>query len=285
MGGRRVWTLGATVAVVVAVALAFTGPASSHNQYEVWAIDQSDSPGKTYGGTLYIWDGHELEKRRGVRNHDEDHDPEGFDPLRWLRPATSERIDLGEEVSALCLARTGANPVRPHMIAVNPAQTHVIVRQRAVGRSDARSALRFAQWQSRLRVFARADSADGSACLYRHDPGDRRPQGAAGRPQRDLRVHRSRLEHRRPGPRARRRARFDRAPQDAPAGLILCSTATDSADNDVGLGSPAEKARSALSSTPPLSASFSVPSPPGANRCAAFGSGAGAPSARRLRRS
>ena len=27
----------------------------------------------------------------------------------------------------MCLARTGANPVRPHMIAVNPAQTHVIV--------------------------------------------------------------------------------------------------------------------------------------------------------------
>jgi hypothetical protein len=124
---RRVLTLGATVAVVVAMVIAFTGSASSENQYEVWAIDQSDSPGKTYGGTLYIWDGHELEKRRGVRKHDEDHDGDRFDSFRWVRLPRSERIDLGEEVSALCLARTGANPVRPHMIAVNPTQTHVIV--------------------------------------------------------------------------------------------------------------------------------------------------------------
>jgi hypothetical protein len=125
--------LGATGAVVIAVVIAFTRPASSHNQYEVWAIDQSDSPGKTYGGTLYIWDGHELEKRRGVRQHDEDHDADGFDAFRWMRPAKSERIDLGEEASALCLARTGANPVRPHMITVNPAQTHVIVSFVATG--------------------------------------------------------------------------------------------------------------------------------------------------------
>ena len=121
MRGRRVWTIGATVAVIVGIAIAFTRPASSHNQYEVWAIDQSDSPGKTYGGTLYIWDGQELETRRGVRKHDEDQDAERFDALRWIRPAKHQRIDLGEEVSALCFARTGANPVRPHMIAVNPA--------------------------------------------------------------------------------------------------------------------------------------------------------------------
>ena len=50
-----------------------------------------------------------------------------------MRPAVSERIDLGAEVSALCLARTGANPVRPHMITVNPAQTHVIVSFVATG--------------------------------------------------------------------------------------------------------------------------------------------------------
>src|SRR5262245_9865876 len=95
MRGRRAWTLGITGVVVVAVAIAFTGPASSDSQYEVWAIDQSDSSGKTYGGTLYIWDGHELEQRRGVRNHDEDQDDDGFDALRWMRPAKHERIDLG----------------------------------------------------------------------------------------------------------------------------------------------------------------------------------------------
>ncbi len=30
--------------------------ASGNDTYEVWAIDQSNSPGTTYGGTLYIWD-------------------------------------------------------------------------------------------------------------------------------------------------------------------------------------------------------------------------------------
>ena len=109
----RLWAVAATVVAVVAVALALTSTTSGRVQYEVWAIDQSDSPGKTYGGTLYIWDGHELEKQKGVKDHKE--------------APSSERIDLGGEVSLLCLSRTGANPVRPHMIAVNPAQTHVIV--------------------------------------------------------------------------------------------------------------------------------------------------------------
>jgi hypothetical protein len=132
----------------------FTRPASSHNQYEVWAIDQSDSPGKTYGGTLYIWDGQELEKRQGVRKHDEDQDAERFDALRWIRPARHARIDLGEEVSAMCLARTGANPVRPHMIAVNPAQTHVIVSFVASGHV----------------LFIEADSREPVECI-RTSPG------------------------------------------------------------------------------------------------------------------
>jgi hypothetical protein len=76
--------------------------------YEVWAIDQSNSPGLTFGGTLYIWPDERFEKRRGA----------GVPP---------ETIDLGGAVSALCLQKTGANPVRPHMLAVNAAQTHAIV--------------------------------------------------------------------------------------------------------------------------------------------------------------
>ena len=35
---------------------------SGKDKYEVWAIDQSDSPGVMYGGTIHIWDGHDLEK-------------------------------------------------------------------------------------------------------------------------------------------------------------------------------------------------------------------------------
>ncbi|HEY7499298.1 MAG TPA: hypothetical protein VH740_12330 [Vicinamibacterales bacterium] len=154
MTGRRALTLGATGAVIVDVAIAFTGPASSDSQYEVWAIDQSDSTGKTYGGTLYIWDGHELEQRRGVRKHDEDQDGDRFDALRWIRPAKHERIDLGDEVAAMCFARTGAYPVRPHMIAVNPAQTHVIVSFVATGHV----------------LFIEADSREPVECI-RTSPG------------------------------------------------------------------------------------------------------------------
>jgi DNA-binding beta-propeller fold protein YncE len=129
-----VWAVGATVLVVVAAALAFSSTTSSRVQYEVWAIDQSDSPGRNHGGTLYIWNGNELEKERGVRDHkDQMDDDSGFNPLRRIRPPKSERIDLGDEATTLCLQRTSAAPVRPHMIAVNPAQTHVIVSFVATG--------------------------------------------------------------------------------------------------------------------------------------------------------
>lgn len=77
--------------------------------YEVWAIDQSNSFGKTYGGTLYIYDGKALE-----RGHQ-------------AALASAEKIDLGDVPAAYCLARTGANPVRPHMIAMNSAQSHAII--------------------------------------------------------------------------------------------------------------------------------------------------------------
>jgi len=87
----------------------FAGPTAADAPYEVWAIDQSNSPGKAFGGTLYIYDGATLE--RGHR----------------AAEAESERIDLGLEVSALCLASTGVNPVRPHMIAMNASQTHAII--------------------------------------------------------------------------------------------------------------------------------------------------------------
>jgi hypothetical protein len=75
----------------------------------VWAIDQSNSPGKTFGGTLYIYQGNELE-----RGH-------------LGAAATPEKIDLGAAAASLCLARTGANPVRAHMIAINASQNRAIV--------------------------------------------------------------------------------------------------------------------------------------------------------------
>jgi hypothetical protein len=96
------------VAILVAT-VAVRPLAGDSGQYEVWAIDQSNSPGTTYGGTLYIWSGHALEN------------------LGRARRATPERIDLGGAAASLCLARTGAAPVRPHMMAMNPAQTHAVI--------------------------------------------------------------------------------------------------------------------------------------------------------------
>lgn len=83
--------------------------ASAAPPYEVWAIDQSNSPGKTYGGTLYVYDGNELERGRRAAE------------------AVPEVIDLAQAAATLCFARTGANPVRPHMIAMNAGQTHAVI--------------------------------------------------------------------------------------------------------------------------------------------------------------
>src|SRR5687767_2072827 len=100
---------------VLAATVTLTISAAGSNKYEVWAIDQSNSTGQTFGGTLYIWDGHDLENKHRAPT------------------AVAERIDLGGASAALCLASTGANPVRPHMIAVNPSQTHAIISFVATG--------------------------------------------------------------------------------------------------------------------------------------------------------
>lgn len=88
---------------------ASTATASPDGGYEVWAIDQSNSFGKSFGGTLYIYNGKDLE-----RGHQ-------------AAQAPAEKIDLGDAPAAFCRARTGADPVRPHMIAMNAAQTHAII--------------------------------------------------------------------------------------------------------------------------------------------------------------
>lgn len=89
----------------------------SHHQddgrYEVWAIDQSNSQGKAFGGTLYIWKGEKIQARP--------------------QAAVPEVIDLSGAVSDLCFARTGVNPVRPHMLAVNASQTHAVISFVATG--------------------------------------------------------------------------------------------------------------------------------------------------------
>jgi hypothetical protein len=77
-------------------------------EHEVWLLDQSNTNGLTHGGTLYVYDPDELRQDAAA--------------------ARPEVIDLGGETSALCLAQTGANPVRPHMLSFNTrGQTHAII--------------------------------------------------------------------------------------------------------------------------------------------------------------
>ena len=96
------------LAVALTAAVSLTAWASGQDSYEVWAIDQSNSPGKAFGGTLYIWDGHALENMANA-------------------PVEPEKIDLGGAAADYCFARTGANPVRPHMMAINASQTHAVI--------------------------------------------------------------------------------------------------------------------------------------------------------------
>jgi hypothetical protein len=83
------------------------GLAPSKARNEVWSIDQSNSAGKDYGGTIYIWGAKDLEKVN--------------------KTAVAEKVDLGGAAAALCMAQTGANPVRPHMLTMNSASTHAII--------------------------------------------------------------------------------------------------------------------------------------------------------------
>ena len=51
IGSKRILVL---CAIVVAIA---GSKALAEKPYEIWAIDQSNSPGTTFGGTLYVYDG------------------------------------------------------------------------------------------------------------------------------------------------------------------------------------------------------------------------------------
>ncbi|GAA5071746.1 hypothetical protein GCM10023259_070820 [Thermocatellispora tengchongensis] len=69
--------------------------------FEVWLMDQSDTNGLAYGGTVHIYEG--------------------------TRATPAGTVDLGAATSAACLASTGRNPVRPHMLVFNKAETHAAI--------------------------------------------------------------------------------------------------------------------------------------------------------------
>jgi DNA-binding beta-propeller fold protein YncE len=110
---QTIWGVSMRYPVLGALAFMILSASGAHaagqQTYEVWAIDQSNSDGRAYGGTLYIWKGLDLENEHRANS------------------APRDVIDLGGDAAEVCLASTGANPVRPHMMAVSPTQSHVII--------------------------------------------------------------------------------------------------------------------------------------------------------------
>jgi hypothetical protein len=90
----------------LALCLALLASPVSATPFEVWLVDQSNSPGKTHGGAIHVFDGADLQGEAASE----------------ARPTAV--IDLGAETTALCMARTGAAPVRPHMVVFNSRDTH-----------------------------------------------------------------------------------------------------------------------------------------------------------------
>ncbi len=81
--------------------------ADDKKEFEVWAIDQSNSPGVPFGGLLNIYDGHELVEDAGA--------------------AVPEVVDLAGASRDLCREHTGSDPVRPHSVLFNSSHSHAVI--------------------------------------------------------------------------------------------------------------------------------------------------------------
>ena len=75
--------------------------------FEVWLVDQSNSPDATFGGTLYVFDEKDVKGK--------------------AKKADPEVISLAGAATELCFAQTGSVPVRPHMIVFNSTHSHGIL--------------------------------------------------------------------------------------------------------------------------------------------------------------
>ena len=73
--------------------------------YEVWVVDQSNSRGFAYGGSIHIYSRDALG---------------GDSPM-------GEVIDLSAETTNLCMGSTGAAPVRPHMLFFSAKRSHAVL--------------------------------------------------------------------------------------------------------------------------------------------------------------
>jgi len=131
--------------------------------YEVWIIDQSDTRGLDHGGTLYIFSHKDLAG--------------GHVPAR----DAAETVDLGGAAATLCRERTGANPVRPHMLVFNTEHTRAVVAFVASGHVlvlDAATrapieCLRTSQSPTGRQAHAAFPAPDGSYILVANQNGKR----------------------------------------------------------------------------------------------------------------
>ncbi|MDM9384378.1 hypothetical protein QUB80_27275 [Chlorogloeopsis sp. ULAP01] len=95
--------------LLVLVVSGWNGQAIAKDNFEVWLVDQSNSPGVSHGGKIYIYEGSDL-----MGKH-----------LSSVKPTSV--IDLAGKTAQMCSANTGANPVRPHMLLFNSSNSHAIL--------------------------------------------------------------------------------------------------------------------------------------------------------------
>jgi hypothetical protein len=105
----RAMTCGFTVLLLTLAMPQANAAAEPEKAFEVWLVDQSNSPGQTFGGRISIFDGQELSGSSASA----------------ATPIAA--IDLGADTAALCMAQTAANPVRPHMVFFNSTHTHAVL--------------------------------------------------------------------------------------------------------------------------------------------------------------
>ena len=102
-------TLMSLLAVVIFTASMGFSSSAFATEFEVWLVDQSNSSGKTFGGTIHIYDGDDLNGKAAAS------------------ATPTDVLNLSAATSALCFASTGANPVRPHMLFFNSTHSHAIL--------------------------------------------------------------------------------------------------------------------------------------------------------------
>jgi hypothetical protein len=158
-GPHALWAIILTFVVAASASAA----APDKGAYEVWLIDQSDTRGLDHGGTLHIFAGKDFAGGRA--------------PPR----ESAVTVDLGGASAAMCRERTGANPVRPHMVLFNAEHTHAIVAFVASGHVlvlDAATrapleCIRTTQSPTGRQAHAAFPASDGSYILVANQNGKR----------------------------------------------------------------------------------------------------------------